>query len=241
MSHGGLGTREYYEECVARTVKRAARRRSSHAAITPPEVQNGAKVKSENAKKNPTPAPTTKAAPKSVKTRQTEIEVKLENVKKTPSTKAVPKSVKMRQTKIENFAKVKPEDPKKATKAAPKSVMMRHTEIENLAKAAPKSAKIRQPEIEIKSEIFEKTQTTKTTPKLVKTRQAEIENGAKVKPEDAKKVTKAAPKSVKTRQAEVENLAKAKSDHARKTPNMTAAESKSVQKIRQVCNDSWQI
>ena len=71
MSHGGLGTREYYEECVSRTVrtvKRAARKRSNNAAASA-ELKSGAKFKwdSGGARKNPS---TTKPAPQSVKVGQ---------------------------------------------------------------------------------------------------------------------------------------------------------------------------
>ena len=94
VSHGGLGTREYFEECVAktvRTVKRAARKRGNHAGSSP-EVKDGAKSKWESAKKTPT---MTKPAPESVKMRQAQTE----SARKTPKVMPPPpaaKSVKIR-------------------------------------------------------------------------------------------------------------------------------------------------
>ena len=85
MYHAGLGTREYYEECVARTVrtvKRAARKRSSN------ELKCGGKSKSEDSAK--------KTTKKTLPPRDS-VEVRppqAENVKKTPKT--APKSVKIR-------------------------------------------------------------------------------------------------------------------------------------------------
>ena len=80
--HAGLGTREYYEECVARTVKRAARKRSSN------ELKSGGKAKSENSAKKTTKK--TSPLPESVEVGTPQAEI----VRKTPKT--APKSVKIR-------------------------------------------------------------------------------------------------------------------------------------------------
>ena len=87
MYHAGLGTREYYEECVAktvRTVKRAARKRSND------ELRNGTKSKSDNSAKKTTTTKKTSPPPESVEVRPPQAE----NVRNTPKT--APKSVKIR-------------------------------------------------------------------------------------------------------------------------------------------------
>ena len=101
MSHGGLGTREYYEECVSRTVrtvKRAARKRSNNAA----ELKSGAKFKLDSgggARKNPS---TTKPAPQSVKVGQAAQLADTTARRKAPKMTAPPpaKSVKIRQVAV---------------------------------------------------------------------------------------------------------------------------------------------
>ena len=84
MYHAGLGTREYYEECVARTVrtvKRAARKKGND------ELKNGTKFRSENSAKKTTTTKKTSPLPESV-------EVRPPPAEKTPKT--APKSVKIR-------------------------------------------------------------------------------------------------------------------------------------------------
>ena len=83
--HAGLGTREYYEECVAktvRTVKRAAKKRSSN------ELKSGGKAKSEDSAKKTTKKTSPPPEAVEVGAKQSEI------VRKTPKT--APKSVKIR-------------------------------------------------------------------------------------------------------------------------------------------------
>ena len=87
MYHAGLGTREYYEECVARTVrtvKRAARKKGND------ELKNGTKPRSENNAKKTTTTKKTSPPPESVEVRPPQAE----NARKTPKT--APKSVKIR-------------------------------------------------------------------------------------------------------------------------------------------------
>ena len=104
MSHGGLGTREYYEECVSRTVrtvKRAARKRSNNAAASA-ELKSGAKFKLDSgggARKNPS---TTKPAPQSVKVGQAAQLADTTARRKAPKMTAPPhaKSVKIRQVAV---------------------------------------------------------------------------------------------------------------------------------------------
>lgn len=117
MSHGGLGTREYYEECVAktvRTVKRALRKRSNHAVS--PKLKSGENSKWDSAKKTPT---MTTPAPESVKIKQE----KVESARKASKMMAPPaKSVKIRITKtVEPFswAKTKRYQPVVALKRLP--------------------------------------------------------------------------------------------------------------------------